>query len=90
MAFAIFVTLLVINLQNLAAMRVVLGPGSYVALNFNQLRPSPGSYPDVPTLDLRISSAVTFYEAEAPSIQSVEVRCLVSLGRSIFRFPLRS
>ena len=75
--FAVFVVLLVINIYNLAALKIVLTPGNYVTLNVNQLRPGGyGSDIDIPSLELHMHSTITFFEADAPSVQSVEVRRL--------------
>jgi hypothetical protein len=59
--------------MKLASLSTVLNPGDAVTLNVNQLKSETNIVLDIPTLDFRIENSILFFEAEYPTIQSIEV-----------------
>jgi hypothetical protein len=59
--------------MKLASLSTVLTPGNAIILNINQLKSETNVVLDIPTLDFRIENSILFFEAEFPTIQSIEV-----------------
>jgi hypothetical protein len=69
----LFVALFIWNVMKLASLSTVLNPGDAVTFNVNQLKSETNIALDIPTLDFRIENSILFFEAEFPTIQSIEV-----------------
>ncbi len=61
--------------MKLASLAAVINPGDAVILNINQLKQDTNVVLDIPTIDFRIENTLLFFEAEYPTIQSIEVTC---------------
>ena len=70
----LFVGLFIWNVMKLSSLATVLNPGDAVTLNINQLKGDKNIVLDIPTIDFRIENSILFFEAEFPTIQSIEVR----------------
>jgi hypothetical protein len=73
--------------MKLSSLTTVLIPGEAVTLNINQLNSETNIVLDIPTIDFRIENSLLFFEAEFPTIQSIEVSNLFvqcSCGQLIY------
>jgi hypothetical protein len=80
----LFVALFIWNVLKLSSLATVLNPGDAVILNINQLKNDKNVVLDIPTIDFRIYNTILFFEAEFPTIQSIEVRYACKQLQSIF------
>jgi hypothetical protein len=71
----IFIALFIWNVMKLASLSTVLIPGDAITFNVNQLelKRETNVVLDIPILDFRIENSILFFEAEFPTIQSIEV-----------------
>ena len=76
----VFVALFIWNVMKLASLTTVVFPGDGIILNINQLKNSVDVVLDIPTIDFLIENNITFFEAEFPTIQSIEVHCTAPQG----------
>jgi hypothetical protein len=67
----------------LSSLTTILNPGEPVVFNINQLKKETGVVLDIPTIDFRIENNLLFFEAEFPTIQSIEVVCFFSFRSRI-------
>ncbi len=66
--------------MKLASLTTVVFPGDGIILNINQLKNSVDVVLDIPTIDFLIENNITFFEAEFPTIQSIEVHRALTRG----------
>ncbi len=69
----LFIGLLIWNIIKLSSLSTIVSPGESIVFNINQLKSDTNVVLDVPTLDFRIENTLLFFEAEYPTIQSIEV-----------------